>query len=181
MRLVFPTMAYKEKAIDYIREFWEYGSEVNGSGSLDRYLQESTYENWLQKLIDSMDIANIPAPKVPDLTYFYVREEDDCIVGMCNLRLALNDFLRKEGGHIGYSVRPTERCRHYATDMLANALQLYDVLGIQEVIVTCDKENPASTKVITNNGGELVDEFYSEFFEETIQKYVIRRNRTSHV
>lgn len=175
MRLVFPTMAYKEKAMDYIREFREYGSEVNGSGSLDRYLEEATYEDWLQKLIDYMDIANIPAPKVPGLTYFYVREEDDCIVGMCNIRLALNDFLRREAGHIGYSVRPTERCKHYATSMLADAMKVCDRVGIQEVLVTCDKENPASAKVITNNGGKLVDEFYSEFFEETIQRYVIKR------
>lgn len=175
MRLVFPTMAYKEKAIDYIREFREYGSEVNGSGSLDRYLEEATYEDWLQKLIDYIDIANIPAPKVPALTYFYVREEDDCIVGMCNIRLALNDFLRKEAGHIGYSVRPTERCKHYATNMLTDAMRVCDRVGIKEVLVSCDKENPASAKVITNNGGELIDEFYSEFFGETIQKYVIRR------
>lgn len=173
MRLVFPTMAYKEKAIDYIREFHEYGSEVNGSGSLDRYLQESSYEDWLQKLIEYMDIANIPAPKVPSLTYFYVRDEDDRIAGMCNIRLALNDFLRKEGGHIGYSVRPTERCKHYATSMLADALKVCVRIGIQEVLVTCDKENPASAKVITNNGGKLVDEFYSAFFEETIQRYSI--------
>lgn len=179
MRLVFPTMAYKEKAIEYIREFQEYGSEVNGSGSLDRYLQESTYEAWLQKLIDYLDIANIPAPKVPGLTYFYVREEDDHIVGMCNIRLALNDFLRREAGHIGYSVRPTERCRHYATNMLADAMKVCDVVGIHEVLVTCDKENPASAKVITNNGGQLVDEFYSDFFEETIQRYVIRRTDTN--
>lgn len=175
MKLVFPTIAYKEKAMDYIREFREYGSEVNGSGSLDRYLEEATYEDWLQKLIDYMDIANIPAPKVPSLTYFYVREEDDCIVGMCNIRLALNDFLRKEAGHIGYSVRPTERCKHYATNMLADAMKVCDRVGIEEVLVTCDKENPASAKVITNNGGKLVDEYYSEFFEETIQRYVIRR------
>ena len=113
MHLVFPDISYKDKAMDYIREFHEYGSEINGSGSLDRYLRESTYEDWLKKVLGDMDIANIPASKVPALTYFYVREEDDKIVGMVNIRLALNDALRSEGGHIGYSVRPTERRRHY--------------------------------------------------------------------
>lgn len=175
MRLVFPTMAYKEKAIEYIQEFWDAGSEVNGSGALDDYVQDSTYEEWLQKVISDMDVANIPAPKVPALTYFYVREKDDRIVGMCNLRLALNDFLRTEGGHIGYSVRPTERCKHYATDMLAEALKVYDRFGISDVLVTCDKENPASAKVIQNNDGVLEAEFYSETYDETLQRYVIRR------
>lgn len=175
MKLVFPTMAYQEKAIEYIQEFIEYGSEVNGSGALDDYVEESTYEEWLQKVLGDVDVANIPAPKVPALTYFYVREEDDCIVGMCNLRLALNDFLRTEGGHIGYSVRPTERCKHYATDMLAEALKVYDRFGITNVLVTCDKENPASAKVIQNNGGMLEAEFYSEKYDETLQRYVIKR------
>ena len=73
MKFVFPTLEYKEKAIDYINEFYEYNSEINGSGSLDRFLRESTYEAWLQKLIGAIDIANIPQGKVPGLTYFYVR------------------------------------------------------------------------------------------------------------
>lgn len=175
MKLVFPTLAHKEKAIEYIQEFIEYGSEANGSGALDDYVEESTYEEWLQKVLRDVDVANIPVPKVPALTYFYVREEDDRIVGMCNLRLALNDFLRTEGGHIGYSVRPTERCKHYATDMLAQALKVYDRFGITDVLVTCDKENPASAKVIQNNGGVLEAEFYSEKYDETLQRYVIKR------
>lgn len=94
MKLVLPNIDYKEQAIQYIKEFKEYGSEVNGSGALDSYLDESTYEEWLQKVRGDMDIANILNPRVPALTYFYVREEDKRIVGMVNIRLALNDFLR---------------------------------------------------------------------------------------
>lgn len=174
MKLVFPNMAYKDKAIEFINEFYEYGSEVNGSGALDRYLKESTYEAWLLKVLAAMDIANIEKPRVPGLTYFYVREEDDKILGMVNIRLALNDFLKKEGGHIGYCIRPTERRKHYATAMLHDALKVCDTIGIREVIVTCDKENPASAGVIKNCGGELESEFYSEAFNETIQRYLIK-------
>ena len=175
MRLVFPSLAYKEKAIQFINEFYEYNSEINGSGSLDRYLSESTYEEWLDKVYRDIDIANIQAPRVPALTYFYVREEDDEIIGMINIRLALNDFLRKEGGHIGYCIRPTERQKHYATAMLESGLKVCDILGIKDVIVTCDKSNTASAKVITNRNGELVEEFYSDTYKEVIQKYIIKR------
>lgn len=175
MKLVFPTFAYKEKAIEYINEFYVYSSEINGSGSLDRYLKEATYEEWLQKVIADMDIANVEPPYVPALTYFFVREEDGRILGMANLRLALNDFLRTEGGHIGYSIRPTERRKGYGTRMLQEALKVYDRLSIPEVLVTCDRENLASAGVIKNCGGELVDEFYSETFQENIQKYAISR------
>lgn len=174
MKLVFPNIVYKEKAIEYVNEFYEYNSEINGSGALDRYLIESTYEAWLEKVVADMDIANIEKPRVPALTYFYVREEDDKIIGMVNIRLALNDFLREEGGHIGYSIRPTERQRHYATNMLKEALKVCDTIGMKEVLATCDKINLASAGVIRNCGGELDAEFYSETYKETIQRYVIR-------
>ena len=71
MRMVFPCIEYRDKAIEYIKEFHEYGSEINGSGSLDRYLRESTYEKWLEKLHSQIDIANIPEDKIPALTYFF--------------------------------------------------------------------------------------------------------------
>lgn len=174
MRLVFPTLEYKEKAIEYINEFYEYGSEINGSGSLDRYLRESTYEAWIEKIIADMDIANVKSPRVPALTYFFVREEDDRILGMINLRLALNEFLRTEGGHIGYSIRPTERRKRYGTRMLQEALKVYDRLGIKEVFVSCDRENLGSSGVIQNCGGKLMAEFYSDTFQANVQKYVIK-------
>lgn len=175
MKLIMPTMAYKEKAEGFIGEFREYGSEINGSGGLDRYLRTAGYEQWLEKLRRDMDAANMDPAKVPALTYFYVDEETDEIVGMVNIRLALNDFLRAEGGHIGYGVRPTKRGRHHATEMLRAALRVCDVFGIRDVIVTCDRDNPASAHVIMNCGGVLDDEFYSETFGEIIQRYIIRR------
>lgn len=175
MRLVFPSLLYKEQAIQFINEFKEYKSDINGVGALDSYLDNSTYEEWLKKVYADIDIANIQKPRVPALTYFYVREDDDKIIGMINIRLALNDFLKKEGGHIGYCIRPTERQKHYATDMLNSALTVCDTLDIKEVILTCDKCNIASANVIKNCNGELSEEFYSETFKEEIQKYIISR------
>lgn len=175
MRLILPSLEYKEKAIEYINEFYEYDSEINGVGALNWFLKESTYEAWLQKILADMDIANVEPHRVPALTYFFVREEDNKILGMANLRLALNNFLRTEGGHIGYSIRPTERRKGYGTLMLHESLKVYDRLGIKEVLVSCDRENLASAGVIKNCGGELMDEFYSETFQEIIQKYTIKR------
>ncbi len=92
-KFIFPALAYKDKSIEYINEFYEYGSVIEGSGALDRFLKESTYEKWLDRLAGAMDIANLQETKVIDLTYFYVREKDDRIIGMINIRLALNGFL----------------------------------------------------------------------------------------
>ncbi len=175
MKLVFPCMEYKEKAEACIHEFYQHNSEIAGSGGLHKHLKNSSYEAWLKRVIADMDIANVKPGKVPALTYFFVREEDDEIVGMINIRLAVNDLLRKEGGHIGYSIRPTERRKHYGTQMLNAALKVCDVLSIDEVILTCDKSNIASAGVIKNCGGTLEAEFYSSEHQEVIQRYVITR------
>ena len=173
MKLVFPTIEYKEKAIDYIKEFHEYNSEINGTGNLDYFLQEESYEAWLESVLAHVDIANVPEDSVPAITYLYVREEDDCVVGMVNIRLALNDFLRKEGGNIGYSIRPTERRKNYATELLKAAVDVCNRIGIHEVLVACNKENVASAGVIKNCGGVLKDEFFSETYQEMTQMYCI--------
>lgn len=176
MKLVFPTIAYKEKAIEFIKEFHEYGSEVDGSGGLDRYVREGrTYESWLDKLLAGIDVANVDLSEwVPSLTYFYVREEDDKIVGMMNIRLAENDFIKAEAGHIGYCIRPTERRKHYATRMLAEGVRVCKILHIHDIVVSCDNDNVGSAKTIMNNGGVLDAEFYSERFNSTIQRYIIK-------
>ena len=175
MKFVFPNRDYEEKAKDFIREFDAYGSESNGSGGLDRYLHQRSYEEWLNKVMADIDIANIEPGRVPALTYFYVRQEDEKVVGMINIRLALNAFLRKEGGHIGYCIRPMERGRGYATGMLKEALDFCASIGLTDLILTCDRSNPASARVIRHCGGRLEAEFYSETFRQTIQRYRIIR------
>ena len=171
MKFVFPCKSYETKAIEFIQEFYDHESEINGIGSLDRYLRESTYADWLEKVLKDLDIANIPDGRVPAFTYFYVRECDDRIVGMINIRLALNEYLRKEGGHIGYAIRPTERRKGYGTSMLREALSFCKAIGLCDMIITCDKANIASSQIIINCGGVLVDEFFSDVSKRDVQKY----------
>ncbi len=175
MRFVFPNSDYEEKAKDFICEFDKYESESNGSGGLYRYLNQSSYEEWIKKVMADIDIANIEPGRVPALTYFYVREEDEKVVGMINIRLALNAFLREEGGHIGYCIRPTERGKGYATRMLEETLNFCGSIGLTKFVLTCDQSNIASARVIQRCGGRLEAEFYSETFRQTIQRYRIFR------
>ena len=74
-----PGIKRKDDAIAYIKEFYEFGSDINGAGGLHRYLDD--YEGWLQKLNE--DYSRVPnEEKVPARTYFLVRESDKRIVGM---------------------------------------------------------------------------------------------------
>lgn len=173
MKFVFPCEAYEQKAIEFIQEFHDHSSAINGTGGLDGYLEKSTYQEWLLKVQADADIANIPENRVPAYTYFYVREEDDRIIGMINIRLVLNDFLRKEGGHIGYCIRPSERRKGYAARMLRETIRFIKPLGLPSLILACSQENPTSAGVIRKCGGVLEEEFYSEFFNEVIQRYRI--------
>ena len=78
------------------------------------------------------------------------------IVGRVSIRHELNDFLLREGGHIGYVVVPEFRRRGYATAMLRRSLEIsrHD-LGIDRVLLTCDDDNVASIRTIEKNGGVL--------------------------
>ncbi|OZV13226.1 GNAT family N-acetyltransferase [Tissierella sp. P1] len=170
VKLISPSKEYEKEAFEYIQEFLKYNSEINGTGGLDRY---DDYDEWLLKIEKDLDLPNIPGGRVPANTYFLVRESDNMVVGMINIRHKLNEFLLNEGGHIGYSIRPAERKKGYATIMLKLALQKCRELSLNKVLITCDKTNVASAKVIQNNNGILENEIFSETFSEIIQRYWI--------
>jgi len=173
MTLVRPTLAHKEQAVEMVAEFKEYVSLINGDGFLSDFLRDSSYEAWVEQLEAASDPATCPNGHAPALTYFGVRESDGRIVGMIDLRLELNDHLRVHGGHIGYTVRPSERGKHYATAMLKAALEIYKERGASELLLICSKGNAASAKVITNCGGILKDEIECDTEYEVLQRYTI--------
>jgi predicted acetyltransferase len=76
-------------------------------------------------------------------------------LGQLSIRHTLNRRLRFKGGHIGYSVRPSQRRRGYATLMLRLALPVAHRMGIDPALITCDDTNIASRRVIEANGGRL--------------------------
>ena len=154
-----PSIARKDDAIEYINENYKYKSDINGSGGLDRFLDN--YEGWLEKL--EKDYTMIPSEeRVPARTYFLVRESDNRIVGMINIRTALNQKLSKFGGHIGYGVRPTERRKGYNKINLYLGLKVCDEYGIKKVFMDADLDNPASWKTMEALGGIRVRKYYNE-------------------
>lgn len=78
-------------------------------------------------------------------------------IGFLNLRLCLSNFLLEEGGHIGYSIRPSERGKGYAKETLCQGLQVAKEKNIKKTLVTCSVNNPASRAVILANGGLIED------------------------
>ena len=176
LKHIKPIKEYEEKAKEYIKEFYEYNSKINGVGGLNRYLDN--YDEWLNKLEE--DENRIPTEeKVPAKTFFLVSENDDKIVGMINIRLILNETLKKYGGHIGYSIRPTERNKGYNKINLYLALLCCQEHGIEEVLMDCDRDNLASAKTIKALGGILIREYYDDINGKCfVQDYSIDVNKT---
>lgn len=105
-------------------------------------------------------------------TFFVYDRERDILVGAVDIRHSLNEALLLDGGHIGDGVRPSERRKGYATAMIALALDECRKLGIEKVLMVCNKENTGSAKSIQNNGGVLENEINVE--GETVQRYWIQ-------
>jgi len=93
---------------------------------------------------------------VPSTTRFLVAE--DRILGVFNLRHALNDHLCRTGGHVGYAVRPSARRRGCGTYLLEAAKREARARGIDRLLLTCGVSNVASRGVIETCGGRLWDE-----------------------
>lgn len=172
LKHIKPTKQYENQALNYIEEFYQYNSNINGAGKLDDYLDN--YNEWLLYL-ESLRNISPTEEKVPTETFFLVRESDNKIVGMINIRLALNEKLKKAGGHIGYSIRPTEREKGYNKINLYLGLLLCRENGIKEVFMDCDKNNIASAKTIKALGGILVKEYLNDK-NNYIQDYIINVN-----
>ena len=179
MKFQFPKKIHEEKAKDFIEEFDRFSSPINGDDGLRRYLKTISYEDWLLRLQDAIDIANTPPDRVPSFTYFYVSEEDGRIIGIINIRMVLNSFLLREAGHIGYSIRPSERGKGYGKAMLRDALQFCRKCGMESFLLVCSKDNPASAGIIQSCGGILENEIYSEHTGEIMQRYWIGKPQQS--
>lgn len=176
MKFVLPEPRHREAAVDMIEEFRRFGSDISGDGGLNSCLKDGTYGAWLDRLTeDSSRLGDDPADdgRLPALTYFYVREEDERIVGMVNIRPVLNDFYRRECGHIGYCIRPTERGRGYATMLLRDALCFCQMMGLDEVLLCCRDDNPASAAVIRKCGGKEAGSVVSDAFRCRILRFSV--------
>lgn len=178
--LELPSIERKNEALEYIDEFYEYGSQIHGTGSLDRELKKGkTYEEWLDNDLKLHDEEYaLEKGLVPSYTYFLIREDDNKLVGMINLRLGLNEYLRNFGGHIGYSVRPTERRKGYNKINLYLILQIAKSHGLEKVLITCADYNEGSRKTIISFGGIYEKSNYDESDNENMELYWIDVNES---
>ena len=171
IKLIQPSQVHFDEILKYKRSFAAKNLRVHGSSNLNGF-GDDELDRWLEYLNSPAGTNWFGYETVEDSTYLAWHCELNRMIGIINIRHELTDYLLKVGGHIGYSIHPDFWGQGYGSEQLVLALRECQKLGIQDVLITCDKNNPASAKVIIKNGGTLENEVQEG--EKIIQRYWIK-------
>lgn len=169
--LVRPDISYVAEIKSYRKEMLMANSSMDGTGTLRRMNNPLEWLNY-NKRMENPD--TVPANKVQATQFVLTDPETHRIYGMLQVRHYLNNYLKNYAGHIGYSVRPTERRKGYAKKMLKQALNFCkEELGLERVLVSCLVENEPSRRTILACGGVFEEKVYEHIEGVWLEKYWI--------
>ncbi len=171
IRLFTPTLEYDRDIMQLRQELLE-ANDTDAFAGCGNLRVCSTTEEWLEHIARFEKEETCPEGRVTSNMYIAVRVADNKIVGVTDLRHHINHpILGLWGGHIGYSVRPSERQKGYAKEILRLNLENCKARGVDKVMVTCSRDNVGSEKTILANGGVFEREV--EVDGEFIKRYWI--------
>lgn len=176
LTLVKPHIRYK-KQYQEMMHAWDTIHEKP-----ETWVLQQDYSDFPALVLKFEELAqgiHIPAEYVPCSTFWAHEDSTDILIGAVNIRQALNDDLLFAWGNIGYEVRPDERRKGYATQMLHLALNECKRLNLDTVLLGCYKDNAASARTILKNGGILENEVNDPRTGKIIQRYWITLKSSS--
>ena len=155
--LEIPSLERKEEIIEYFNEFVECNSDINGAGSLDKVLYGYSFEEALDMCLNMKNEEYARSlNRCPSETFLLIRKNDNKIIGTINVRWNLTEEMKKFGGNIGYSIRPTERRKGYnKINLYLGLLKALEEFNLDKVMLDCDVKNLGSDKTIQALGGVL--------------------------
>ena len=170
--LRLPTKEDEKEILEMVKEFKDNGElKIPGSNSVENF---DVYDEWLENIKLYSDVTKLPEGMVLSTQYISIRKSDNKLIGFVNLRHELNDYLLKFGGHIGDSIRPSERRKGYGTEQLKICIEYCKTIGINEVLITCKDWNNASKASIMKCGGKF-ENIQTDTDGNNLERYWIRR------
>lgn len=174
--LMKPAFEYTEQISEYRKEFLRAGDSMDGTGPLRRISDPKEYIKFCRA---GENPAKVLKEFVPATQFLFIRTLDNRLVGMVQVRHYFNGFLERFGGHIGYSIRPSERRKGYAKKMLKMVLPFCKEIGIEKVLITCIDGNVGSEKTILANGGVYESTVYESNANVNLKRFWITTNTTA--
>jgi predicted acetyltransferase len=148
-----PSMRHARSYVAALREGFRRGAQERMSERRIRQI-EGDFAAYLRAITDQRGSIRLPTGEVVPFSVFWLAEDDE-FIGEAQVRHRLNAYLIKEGGHVGYGIRPGRRRQGYGKLILALALEKCRALGIERALITCMQDNVASARIIEANGGVL--------------------------
>lgn len=157
LRLVKISREYEMQLIEMMDEWTKTNEKI-----VPYVIRKNDYKDFNNYIKGIEDEEKGLPGLVPSTTYFCLDDERNIFIGAVNIRHYLNDKLLKSGGHIGDGIRPSERNKGFATQMISMALEKCREMGMKRVLMVCDKSNCASARTIVKNGGELENKIWNQ-------------------
>ena len=172
LRLVKPDLYFFEQYNDMMHEWCESGTQIapwflgEPIGTIEEFAQ-------LVQRLDDCEHGILDKRFCSTTSYFVINEEGR-LVGATSLRHHLTVDGFNTWGHIGYGVRPSERRKGCATEMLRLMLEEAKKRHFWRVLIGAHSDNIGSCRAIEKCGGTLENAVPDpDNPEKTINRYWI--------
>lgn len=168
MRLEFPEKKHEKDYLQIIQEFLENQEEIVPGQMKPKEWED--FDKFIVRCEDYREWKNMKPGRVKQTLYFLI-DDNGKVVWAEAIRYELNEKLKFDGGNIAYGIRPSERKKWYATIWLKLALEKCKEAWLEKVLLTCNKKNIWSSKVMIKNWWIFDSEYEDEWIPN--QRYRI--------
>ena len=169
--LIRPTADLRDSFLEAAGEYRAAGEELDPAFPAYWGTRFEMYVAQLEALVQG---RHLPTSMVPAETFWLVNAGRR-FIGMSRLRRRLTRALRTEGGHVGYSIRPSERRKGYGTHLCALTIEeARKTKRYKRLLITCDTKNTGSASIIEKNSGILENHIISPRTGRQVSRYWVQ-------
>ena len=175
IKFVMPDYHLRAEYTEMMDEWIKDGSRIAPWSLIEQYHTDEEFEAVIRRTNEAA-VGNMGNKAyVPCVTYYAKDKASGKLLGAVNIRYYLTKETYDTWVHIGFGVRPSERRKGYATEMLNLAIEQCRQMKMEKVFIGCLVSNTASAKTIEKCGGVLRGRTTTEYYNETVEisQYVI--------